>query len=466
METLVSNRIYCTEPTQEIIEYCERELVVTNPTYEQMMRLGKENLIRIKHIPPRLKLYVVSGNQIIMPFGVLYAIWPMIKNYPVRTKFNDAGQISCINDTISQPLYDYQETAVKTMVATKGGVLVGGTGSGKTNCGCEIAKRIGRKFLWLTHTHDLVKQSYDRIKSLYPNMKLEITSEGQINIGEDGTIATVQTMANLDPALYRDKFDTVITDECHHIVNSPTLSKLFARVISNIPARYKFGLTATPKRNDSMTKTIYTTVGCNPNGVFCPTYEIKKSETKTLTAEHVKYDLPTPFKYECLNGDGTFSYAGLIDALAEDEERNEEIIKNIIELNKEGRKQIALCLRVSHCEKLYEMAIERGLKAKILTGKIVSKKKRAEVLDHPEDWDLLVATFSLAKEGLDVPMLDTIHWCSIVGNKIDAVQSAGRVERAYDNKKEPLVIDYVDIKIPYCVSRYKKRVGWLKKRED
>ena len=110
------------------------------------------------------------------------------------------------------------------------------------------------------------------------------------------------------------------------------------------------------------------------------------------------------------------------------------------------------------------MLLDKGIKAEIVVGES-TKKQRDKVFNNTKDWSVLLATFSLAKEGLDVKELDCLHWCSIVGNKIDAVQSAGRIERVCEGKKDPIVIDYVDINIPYCVSRYRKRVGWLKNRE-
>lgn len=463
METLVSNRIYCTEPTQEIIEYCERELVVTNPTYEQMMRLGKENLIRIKHIPPRLKLYVVSGNTIILPFGVLYAIWPMIKNYPVRTKFNDAGQISCINDTISQPLYDYQETAVKTMVATKGGVLVAPCSAGKTNIMIEIIHRIGRKFLFIVHTSDLLRQFYSRAKSLYPNMDIGQITDGKIEIGKDGAVATIQTLDKIDKNLYAYNFDIVICDECVHVSGSPTLSKMFSRVLGNIPARYKFGCTATPERSDTLTKTMYTILGVNLQGTFAPIYQISKSDTRSLTAEHIRINTGVPFDYHILNDDGTFNYPGLIDYLSLDEDRNNLIVDLAKELIEEKRKTIILCHRIQQCEIIHQKLLNAGIKSELLVGK-VSAKKREAVLTEQVDFDCICATYSLCKEGIDVKSLEGEILCTPVNDKGMMIQCVGRVERFKEGKRTPLVLDLCDEKIPYCVNRFKKRVGYLKNR--
>ena len=463
MRTLIKNRIVITNPTRQLYNWCLDNLVITNPTYDKLMRLGKVDQIARFGISKEMYLFVERGDQIILPYGCLYAIWPMIKDFEFDVKLNCTKDISCRADVITEPLYDYQEEAVQKMIAAKSGILIGGCGSGKTNCGVEIAHRIGKKFLWLTHTKDLVKQSYQRFKRLYPNMQLGIVGDGKVDFGIDGTIATVQTMEKLDPEIYKNEFEVVITDECHKISGSPTLQKMFVKVIEKIPARYKFGLTASKKRNDSLTKTIYATVGCNPNGEFKPVWEINRKDANTLTAKHEKIELDTPFSYDMLNPDGSFNFPGLVDYLSNNEKRNETIINKIVEVSKEGRKQLVLCSRIEQCELLHKMLTDRGIKSELLIGK-VSAKKREKVLTEKVDWEVIVATISLAKEGLDVPALDTLHLVSCIANQSDTVQSVGRIERVKEGKKEPIVYDYVDVNIPYLTSKYKKRVNWLKRR--
>ncbi len=473
MRTVISNNIYVYSATKELYFWCKDNLVVTNPTYETLMRLGKQDQITRRHVQKDMKLFVeknvdlLSGGcgDLILPVGCLYAIWPMIKNYPYELRFNNAGDISCKEDVITQPLFDYQEEAVQKMLAAKSGVLIGGTGSGKTNCGIEIIHRLGKKFLWLTHTKDLVRQSYERMKKLYPRMQVGIVGDGKLDFGRDGTIATIQTMVTLDPDLYKNDFDVVVCDEVHHVAQSPELQRMFGKVLEKIPARHKYGLTASKNRNDSLTKTIYATVGCNPAGEFAPVWFIKKSDTATLTAEHVKVELDTPFCYEMLNPDGTFNFPALVDYLAENQERNATIVDKIVECaNVPENKQLVLCSRISQCETLHNMLLEKGIKSELLVGKVTSKK-REKILKEQVDWQVIVATVSLAKEGLDLPNLNILHLASCIGNESDTIQSVGRIERFKEGKGTPVAYDYVDMHIPYLVSRYKKRVNWLRRRK-
>lgn len=472
--TIISNKIYVKNACAKLYWWCKDNLVIDNPLYLQMLRLGKEDTIRYKNISPKMSLYVEKGFDLIIPFGCLYLVWDLIeKNGTYETRFNDNGTVMPRGLQPTYPMRDYQEKAVQAMIKAKGGVLIGSCGSGKTNCGIEIMYRLGKKSLWLTHTTDLLNQTIARIRSLYPDLKIGTITDGKVNIGEHITVSTVQTMATLDTDIYKNDFDVIIADECHKTAGSPTLRKQFIKVFDNVPARYKYGLTASKERNDSLTPSMYATIGSNlKKKELCPVYEISKKETNTLTSKHVKVELNTKMKietefgekiYPFLNSDGTFDYSKLTDFLANNEERNNTIVEKIVEYDKENRKQLVLCNRTEQCKVLVNKLVEKGIKAVLLTGK-VTDKKRKEILNREIDWDVIVATTSLAKEGLDITELSVLHLTSIVSNKSDTVQAAGRIERVCENKPEPHFVDYVDINLPYCVNRWKKRHGWLNKR--
>lgn len=465
MQTIISNKIYVYNATTALLWWCEDNLVLTNPMWQQLKRIGKDDTITRKHIPSTIKLYVESNNDLILPFGLLSAIWKYIKDYPYEIRFNENG---CVIDQ-KMPmqyitLFDYQEEAVKKMISAKGGVLESAAGSGKTTIGIEIIKRLGKNALWLCHTSDLLNQTVKRIHFLYPSLPVGTITEGEVKMVNNGiTVSTIQTLVNVDKDIYKDKFDVIITDECHKVNNSPTIRRMFGKVIESIPARYKYGLTATPERSDTMIKSMYATIGCNTSGEFLPTFVIERSKTNTLTAKHIKVDLDTEFSYDCLNSDGTFNYMALIDYLSNNEKRNEQIVENVIKTLDKHKKQLVLCSRVEHCEVLNDMLQKRGVNSVLLVGK-VSKKRRIEILNDTIDFNVIVGTISLIKEGLDIPQLSCLHWAMIISDKVATIQSAGRIERVYNGKPMPEIYDYVDIHYPYCIGKYKKRVNWLKRR--
>ena len=464
MRVKISNEIEITEPTNTLYEWCLTNLVVTNPMWEQLTRMGKEDTIRYKHIPQKLNIYVKKGEKIIVPFGCLYGIWHLIKNSQMEWDFNSTNDTS--NKYLPCPieLYDYQQEAVANMVAAKGGVLKSPAGSGKTITMIEVIHRIGRKFLWITHTGDLLRQAKKDFLSLYPKLDIGLITDGKVNIGKDGAIATVQTLAKLDPDLYKNEFDVVVCDECAHVSGSPTLSKMFSKVVGKIPARYKYGCTATDYRGDTMIKTMYTILGMNREGDFEPTHIVPRSKVVSLDATHMRFDIDLPMDYNILNADGTMDYNSLIDSLSINDDRNNMIVDNVMKCLEEGRKQVILCSRVEHCKILYNMLKSNQARVELVTGSVAAKK-REEVLNNPKNWDIIVATYSLLKEGVNVKELDTLHMTTPQKDKALVIQCFGRIERFLEGKKQPITFDYVDTKIPYCLGAFKKRQSIIRGRK-
>ena len=149
-------------------------------------------------------------------------------------------------------LYNYQREAVSKMLEAQYGILQAPAGCGKTQMGIAMAVTLGRKTLWLTHTKDLLSQSKARAEQyMSPDLTGTIT-EGRVQIGRGITFATVQTMCNLNLALYRDTWDCIIVDECHRVAGSPTAVTQFSKVLNALAARHKYGLSATVHRADGM----------------------------------------------------------------------------------------------------------------------------------------------------------------------------------------------------------------------
>lgn len=315
------------------------------------------------------------------------------------------------------------------------------------SCKCEISTKRQEKRNFF---------NWKRVESIEIQ---EPTSDGTFGgMCKDGYVYNIEVEDNNNYFV-----DDVLVHNCAHVNGSPTISKMFSKVIEKIPARYKIGLTATPERSDTMIKSMYTLIGMSTGGEFDPTYKVDRYDVKTIEAEHFKYDIDFNYGYSILNSDGTLDYNTLIDYLSDHEERNEIILDNVEMLNSQKRKQVVLCHRVRHVEYMYEKLKERGLRVEMVVGK-VTNKKRKQILENCESWDILVATYSLLKEGISIKALDTLHLTTPQKNKSMVVQCAGRIERYMENKNQPIIFDYVDINVPYCLGAYRKRKSSLKNR--
>ena len=92
------------------------------------------------------------------------------------------------------------------------------------------------------------------------------------------------------------------------------------------------------------------------------------------------------------------------------------------------------------------------------------KAEREQAIEDMRTGDkrYLFATYSLAKEGLDIPRLDRLYLATPQKDYAVIVQSVGRVARTFEGKQQPLVFDYVD-SIKSLIKSYKKRCASYRK---
>ena len=466
MRAIFSKKITIINPTDEVLAWCDRELTLVNPLYEQMMKRGQQDMIRRRHIPQFSKFAIRRGNAVIIPFGCLYAIWPLLRGAEIETDFapDAPSSIAHMENASGKTLRDYQEEAVEALVKAKGGIVQAGCGAGKTILAIELIKRLGKRTLWICHTKDLLRQAKEDFLELYPELDIGLVTEGKVELGKDITISTVQTLCNVDPSVYEDYFNVVVVDECHKAASDITRIRMYDKVLGNLKARYRYGLSATVFRADTLGKTLYYQFGCHPSGEFRPAFVVERERIKVMDAKFVSFPVSTPFSYRMLGTDGTIDVNALMDYLCESEERNREICEEVKRLEGEGRKIVILSKRIKNCEDIAIMLENMGCNVRCVTGK-TAKKKRVETIDDPTKWNVLVATLELLKEGLDIAELDTVMLVSPVKDKTAVIQSCGRCERYLEGKKQPLFISVCDERIPYCKAAVRKQESYIRNRE-
>lgn len=432
----IGSRLKILDPSPELIKWCKENLEMTNPEYQQKARMH----LWLGNTPRTLYLYEVNGgNSLILPFGCLRAILPLLEG-DVKKLFKEPKKVDYGGKV---PLYDYQEEAVAAMLINHYGILQSPAGSGKTQMGIALACALGVKTLWLTHTKDLLTQSKSRAEQYVDSELLGTITEGKVNIGKAMTFATIQTMCKLDLDQYRDEWDCVIVDECHRVSGTPTAVTQFSKVLNTLCARHKFGLSATVHRSDGMIKATYAMLG---QVVWTVPDEAVKSRVMTVSVLPKGTDVKLSPAY--LNSDGTINYCKMITYLTECESRNKIILDDLVE-NREHFNLI-LSERVDHLKYLYEqLPLKLRAQAAVIDGKMTSKKRKAEREQAIEDMRTgkkryLFATYSLAKEGLDIPRLDRLYLTTPQKDYAVIVQSVGRIARTFDGKEQPIAYDYVD----------------------
>jgi len=444
MKVKISNKIYIQEPSKELELWVKKNLTVKNPTYFKKERMGFWNGNDSEY----LFLYEYVKGILCLPFGCYGVVW---KFHQVKEDYNNCIKpVERLNYESRINLYPYQKTAVERALECKNGILVMPCGAGKTVSGLEVIARIGGKALWLTHTQDLLHQSKQRAESVLGQGGYGTITAGKVDVGTHITFATVQTMAKQDLSQFKDMFDVVIVDEVQHCAGSPTRVTQFYKVVSALSARYKFGLTATPKRADGLEISMFALLG----GVI---HEVKREEVENTTCPVKVQTVYTHWmpKGNIYRDDGQIDYAKVVDEMVNDEVRF-QFVSDWINGIKEPC--IVLANRVEYLKRL--CGCFNG-KAVCLSGQGQSKKVKEErkaaltALNNGEI-DCVFASYQLAKEGLDVPCLRYVVFATPEHDSTTVIQSAGRVGRKAEGKEYGIVIDFVD-----AFSMYQ---NWYKQR--
>lgn len=453
---VISHNIVIENPPMGIYQYCSEHLTVANPEYAKKKRMN----FWLGDTPQTLQMYETHAGQVILPYGVLTDVLPLLDGAEFELDFRKHEPIPFKNTV---PLFGYQEDAVSALMAKRtGGILQSPAGSGKTQIGIALAAKLALPTLWLTHTKVLLTQSKARAEQYLGKEWTGTITEGKVDIGKGITFATVQTMASLDLPLYRHKWGLIIVDECHLVSGTPTALTRFYRVLNNLAASRKVGLSATVHRSDGLIKATYSLIG----GVV---HTVSDEEVGSQITKAEIQPVETGVKIDpvCLNTDGTLHYTKLIGYLAGHEERNALIVKTL-EANR-GKSSLILSSRLQHLRDLMEaLPWDMQLDAVMIDGSMVSKKQKAAREQALEDMrtgrkKYLFASYQLAKEGLDIPRLERLYMATPQKDYAVIVQSVGRIERRFEDKEAPVCIDFVD-DIAYLVKAYKKRCTTYRKK--
>lgn len=244
------------------------------------------------------------------------------------------------------------------------------------------------------------------------------------------------------------QYGMVIVDECHHVsaVN-------FEQILKSIPARYVYGLTATPIRKDGYQPIIF--MQCGP---------IRYSaEAKSQLAKQTfkRWLIPRFTAYRDLS-DSSSTYAQIVQSLATDEARNALIVEDVCKTLAVGRSQIVLTTLTSHVEQLSQLLSTCCKNIITLVGSESMKDKRQKMERlaelSPKEPLVVVATGHYVGEGFDYPRLDTLFLVSPVSWKGIIAQYAGRLHREYHGKTDVRIYDYIDIHLPLCERMYQRRL--------
>src|SRR3990167_5179397 len=439
-----------------LASFLREELNILNIGYVVKERAGLPTFGEKKFI----KTLEQTPDAILVPRGFLKNLYAWLDERSIKYRAIDERlTLDPVGFSPSYALLPYQESAVASFDKAEQGILVAPASAGKTFMGLEIVARRRQPEIILTHRRQIYDQWLERVEQGLGIPKSKI---GQIGSTKKKplkpiTVAMVQTLARMkDVNDIASQFGTVLIDECHHMP-----SRMFRDVISKFPARYRFGLTATPSRKYNDEKLI---------GVYlCDVvHAIDKAEMQNTGPQTSKRapgndavivrttDIATPF------GATSRDFQLISKVLSSDANRNTLIAADIAREAREGRKCLVLTERKEHAEMLRGY-LRRDFETIMFSGDL-SSRQRTFALQKIKSgrFRILIATGQILGEGTDIADLEILFLTFPVSFHGKLAQYVGRIKREGGPKK---VYDYQDAHVPILEKLWKKRATYYRKNE-
>ena len=328
-------------------------------------------------------------------------------------------------------LRDYQKKIVNTFMKNApngGGLLEIPCGRGKTVMALKILANLGVKTLVIVHKGFLLNQWVERIEQFLPGAKVGKIQGQVMDIeGKDIVIGMLQSLSMKDyPDSIFESFGLTIVDEVHHIA-----AEVFVRSLFKIVTKYMLGLSATMQRKDGLSKVFKMFLGEviykeKPNmehNVLVRAIEFESSDEEF---NEIVYDFR-----------GNPQYSTMISKLCNFHDRSNFILKVLkTTFQQDPSQQIIILAHNKNLLTYLFKAIEEDGYATV--GYYVGGMKE-KALKESESKNIIIATYSMAAEALDIKTLTTLLMAT---PKTDVVQSVGRILRT--KHAQPVVIDIID----------------------
>jgi superfamily II DNA or RNA helicase len=327
-----------------------------------------------------------------------------------------------------------------------GGLLELPCAFGKTVLSLKIIAELRKKTLVIVNKEFLLNQWVERIGQFLPTARVGRIQGPEIDIADkDIVIGMLQSisMKDYDPKVF-ESFGLTIIDEVHHIS-----SEVFSRALFKIVSKYMLGLSATMERKDGTTYVFKQFLG----EVVFKGERDEEHDVEVRAIEFVSKD--AEFNTVEYDFRGNPKYSTMIVKLCDYAERSDFIVRIVADLVKEqpGAQIMILAHNRSILTYLHDSIQDKRIAT---AGYYVGGMKEAS-LKATEDKQVVVATYAMAAEALDIKTLNTLV---MVTPKTDIVQSVGRILR--EKHEKPLVIDIVD-KHDVFQNQWTKRRRYYKK---
>lgn len=435
-----------------------------NPQFYINERMGYSNY----DTPRIISCFTEEKGYLGLPRGLLDELETRFKHSGISYSTDDrTNPGSRIKVEFTGQLYSEQQLAVDNLLKYKNGILQAATAFGKTVVGSYIISKLKVNALIIVHNEEIANNwfnDFNRFLCVDEPLPEYRTASGRIRhrkavygflSSKKNTLTSiidvvmVQSLGSLGniKSLVKN-YGLVIVDECHH-----SAAASFYDALSQVNARYFYGFSATPFRNDGLDRKLFYLFG----PVRFRYTAIDKISSLGIPHYVISHFIPFTYyaKADNLNQ--------ITEELLKDKRRNEIIVSDIKDAVMNHRTPIVITKRLEHARLLFDRLRGAADNIILLTGALSSQEKRNAIKrlhSIPNDESLiLIATGQYVGEGFNYPRLDTLFMTAPISSKNNVEQYAGRLNRDYKGKEDVIIFDYVDNQVPVLSNMYKKRIS-------
>jgi superfamily II DNA or RNA helicase len=397
--------------------------------------------------------------------------------------------------------YDYQINIIDKFVGAGGnGLICVPCGKGKTFMALAIAARLKKRFCIVVDKEFLLNQWKGEIEAFFPGVRVGIFQRDKIQtqseiiqpkepslselkqmakdanlkvsgtkqqlierlqaanikvmdepelVSYDCTICMIQTIVQkeIPENVFRD-YGFTIFDECHHLG-----AQHFSRALLKIQTKWMLGLSATPQREDGLTKVFEWFLGP-------PVYWEKTREPDATVSVLVKsfhYENPE-YAEAPVDWKGEVIMARLLTKIVEYKPRTKAIADIITGWIRESadRRVLVLSERKSHLEEFETLLQPLGVEI----GYYIGGMKEVERDASAANARIILATYAMASEAMNIKTLNAVVLAS---PRKRVEQSTGRILRVRPEHRnlEHRILDFIDSHDLY-MGQWRKRLAYYK----
>lgn len=411
------------------------------------------------------------------PTGLLERVESVLKNYRVQYTIKDERPDVKFKRKIATKNIEqrpYQKRVLESCLKHKGGIVQAATGSGKSVMITELIASTNVKTMVYVIGVDLLYQMKETFEHML-GTKVGLIGDGKCEVRKIN-VCTVWTAANAlgnkyvpfddEDSSRKEKFsnenkekivkaiksaEMAIYDECQMLA-AKTLQQIN---VASHSSKHKFGFSGTPYREDNADLLLEAVCGkiiseVTASELIKKGYLVKPRVKFISVPEYEGYATRYPSIYK--------------EYIVENEERNKKIVNSALKLLEGGRKPLILVKNIKHGNILLSMFPD-DLVVYFVKGSVNSDERnwiRQEFING--GIDLIIASV-VYDQGVNLPNLDALILAGSGKSAGRTLQRIGRVIRSNPNKKDAIVVDFVD-NAKYLLDHTASRINTYKREAE